>query len=69
PSNAHAYRLLIFKELRDTGRCLLRFALLSAQKEDYGLLLKPCQAVNFFTSFRWPLIDFQTARLSETFKC
>jgi len=43
PSNAHAYRLLIFKELRGL-RCVAES--LSAEKGDFDLFSKPCQAVS-----------------------
>jgi hypothetical protein len=38
---------LIFKELDAVQTVVCCVALLSAQKGDYGLLLKPCQAVDF----------------------
>jgi hypothetical protein len=46
PSNAHAYRLLIFKEQQQAVACCVALTnSLSAQKRNYELLLKPCQAV------------------------
>jgi len=38
---------LIFKELDACKPLSAAFALLSAQKEDYGPLSNPCQAVDF----------------------
>ena len=43
PSNAHAYRLFIFKELSLFSDADVS----SAQKRDYELVFKPCQSLGF----------------------
>jgi hypothetical protein len=59
---------LIFKELDREQTVVCCVALLSAQKRNYDLLLKPCQAVDLSASFRRLLIDFILPAFSETFK-
>ena len=62
-SNAHAYRLLIFKELSQANRCLLRRAdLLSAQKRNSKLLFNSLSSTRFSLRFANRLHQFAIHR-------